>query len=119
MVVRNPLQIKLGSSRSRGFYSIDVEKEYTEIQKGKMPYLVLSLLSESPLRIGLGFNILTLSDRLIDIRPDLATDEYGYSSTLPSLLKDFAKGKLVTYNRSSVKITELGLQFLKHNVKEV
>jgi len=112
------VQVKLGSSSSRGFYSPDIEKEYTEIQEGKMPHTVLGILQRNIVTIELGITELGLSDSLLKVRPDLAVDEYGYSSTLPSLLKDFTKSKLVTLERGKYKITKLGVEFYKNNVQE-
>ncbi len=116
--MRNPIQVKLGSSTFKGFYSMDVEKVYTEIQKDRMPYNVLSILSESTLRVELGMSELSISDNLLSIQPELAVDQYGYSSTLPILLKDFIKGKLVQKSGSKFKITPLGIDFLKNNTRD-
>ena len=41
-----PLNIKLGTKKKGGFYHLDVEKEYTQIQKGRMPELVLQILAD-------------------------------------------------------------------------
>lgn len=109
-------KVKLGTAKTHGFYSINVEKEYTEIHEGKMPHTVLCILSESPVIIGLGLNPLTISDKLLKIRSDLAVDDYGYSTTLPTLLKDFMAGDLVEKVQGKFRITPLGLKFLKENV---
>jgi len=112
------VQVKLGSSKSRGFYSMDIDKPYTEIQANKMPYNVLSILQSDIISREIGVTELTLSDKLLRIQPDLAVDQYGYSSTLPILLKDFIAADLVFKDRNKYRITSLGIEFFKSNIMD-
>lgn len=112
---QTPMMIKLGTKNS-GFYHEGINKEYTELQMDKMPYQVLSILQGDIVTQEIGISTLTLSDRLLKIRPDLAIDDYGYSTTLPILLKDFEKAELVELYRGKVKITPLGIRFSKSNI---
>jgi hypothetical protein len=115
---QTPIMVKLGGNSERGFYP-ETNKPYTEIVKGKMPHNVLSILSNDIISLELGLSELTISDRLLIVQPDLAVDDYGYSTTLPMLLKDFIKGELVEKCKNGkFKITKIGLLFVKHNTKK-
>jgi len=114
--MRTPINVKLGRSNARhGFYKINVEKEYTEIQKNKMTYNVLNAMSNFAMN-ELGMHELTLAERVLEIQPELSHDEYGYLTTLPSLMKDLVAGGLVDYAKNGSRITKLGRKFLENNV---
>jgi len=118
---KTPIKVKLGST-GYGFYNSDTDKEFTTIQKDKMTYNVLTILSaDRGIRLQ-GTIEKKLSDSLLELQPDLAVNDYGESTTLQSLLKDLRKGDLVeendNYQSSKVQITDLGISFLKHNVIE-
>lgn len=123
----SPLNIKLGTSKKGGFYHIDVEKEYTQIQKGRMPELVLQILVDLQKEFPGNFTGFCcknfVSHRLMrtEIGEELKFDEYGYQVSLNSLLKDFLnagliEGKVRMNDWSVVKITSLGEKFLQLNV---
>ena len=123
------VQVKLGTKKSGGFYNFDVEKEYTELQKGRMPHLVLQILADLEKEFPGNFKGFCgkrfISSRLMrsDIGEDLKFDDYGYQVSLNSLLKDFLKagliqGRVRTADWSTVKITSLGKEFLKYNIKD-
>lgn len=123
----SPLNIKLGTSKKGGFYHIDVEKEYTQIQKGRMPELVLQILVDLQKEFPGNFTGFCckkfVSHRLMrtEIGEELKFDEYGYQVSLNSLLKDFLnagliEGKVRMNGWSVVKITPLGKKFLQLNV---
>ena len=73
------------------------------------------ILSESQMTILMGMYFTQLSDKLIDLQPELAVNDYGQSTTLPSLIKDLVDGDLLM-DTQKVQITDLGREFLKHNV---
>ena len=119
------VKVKLGKGNKWGFYSDSVKKDVTEIEKDKMPYNVLDILrnpkSKFEQQEGIAYNI--LNERILSIMPDLKTDDYGESVTLPFLLKDFEKAGLIKikHNRglnTRVKITRIGKQFINENVIE-
>lgn len=117
------VQIKLGSGKSYSFYNIDTNKEYTEIKHGKMPWNILNILNETVGSLKyLGLHELTLTERLLDVQPELTVNEFGESSSLPMLLRDFKKANLVEFigntgrnEYKKIKITKLGIKFLKNN----
>lgn len=116
--MKTPIDVKLGSTKY-GFYHIDVTKNYTEIQKNKMPWHVLSILNGDIYAREMGLHEITLNNYLLEAMPELAIDKWGNSTTLPSLLRDFHKGKLIEYGYGKkIKITELGKKFLQNNVIE-
>jgi len=121
--------IKLGSNKTNGFYNVDSEKEYTELQHGRLPHLVLSILSDLEKEFpynSTGFCCKNfVSNRLLrsDIADELKFDDYGYQVSLNSLLKDFlnaglVQGKVKQNDWARVKITDSGKKFLKYNIKE-
>lgn len=120
----NQVQVKLGSSKSCSFYSTVTKKPYTEIQKDKMPWNILNILANlNPVLTELGYNKISLSNSLLAVQPDLAVNEFGESSSLDVLLRDFVKGELVEMfwkgSRSTtpyIKLTKKGRDFFKYNV---
>lgn len=119
----NPIQIKLGSTKTNSFYKLDTERDFTMIQEGKMTYNTLSILSSTEMIKAFGLLLPDLSDRLLEEQPGLAVnEETGVSTSLKLLIKDLEKGKLISvdYRGSGlspkIKITQLGCCFLKHNV---
>lgn len=119
---QNPVNVKLGHKKHFGFYTPVSNTTYTLVQENKMTHNVLKILTRDDFAVHMGMFYSTLSDYLVDVMPDIAVDEYGYSTTLEMLLKDLEMGELITreYNgRSSCKnkITALGIEFLKRNVK--
>ena len=125
--ITNKVQVKLGSGKRYSFYNIDSDKEYTEIQANKMPWNVLTILDEANDALKhFGMHEMTLTERLLDVQPELAVNEHGESSSLSILLRDFIKGNLVELTNpgasrseyKKVKLTKLGKEFLTHNVLE-
>lgn len=125
--MNTPINVKLGSKH--GFWNDeDVTKEYTEIQEGRMPHLVLSellrLKKEYPTNLT-GFCGLTKLSKMLslsNIADELKFDDYGYQVSLDIMLKDLKKAKLIegyVGNKSyaTVKITDLGIKFLQNNTK--
>lgn len=121
------VQVKLGTKKSGGFYKVDCEKEYTELQKGRMPHLVLQILADLEKEFPGNFKGFCgksfISHRLMrsDIGEELKFDSYGYQVSLNLLLKDFlsaglVEGRVRTNDWSTVKITKLGKEFLKNNI---
>jgi len=126
--MRNPIKVKLGYKN--GFWNDeDVNKEYTEILEGRMPYLVLKelldLKEQFPGNVT-GFCGKDKLSRMLmrsDIADELKFDDFGYQVSLDLMLKGLKKGKLVQgyvgkSNWATVKITDLGIEFLKNNVIE-
>ncbi len=111
----NPINVKLGKGNKHGFYHDDVTKAYTEINEGKMPHIVLQILKDAG---QFGIHEIQLNQKLMALRPDLATDQYGYSKTLPLLERDFVKGALMENRKGNYStLTPLGSSFLANNVR--
>ena len=114
-ILNNPIDVKLGKGNKHGFYHDDVAKDYTEINEGKMPHIVLQILEEAG---QFGIHEVQLNQKLTNLRPDLVTDQYGYSKTLPMLERDFEKGALIEHRKGNyTTLTPLGKSFLAHNVR--
>lgn len=117
--MRTPIQVKLGTGNvKRGFYSNDVAKAYTEIQEDKIAHNTLKSLARDNITIGIGLLESQLHNLVTTAQPELSTDTYGYSTTLPSLIKDLEEGNLVEVSRNPTKfkITAVGVDFLNNNV---
>ncbi len=111
----NPINVKLGKGNKHGFYHDDVSKTYTEINEGKMPHTVLDILKNGG---QMGVHEIALNSNLTTVRPDLATDDYGYSKTLPILMRDFEKAGLIETSKTNyTTLTSLGQAFFAHNVR--
>lgn len=126
--MRNPIKVKLGSKN--GFWhDEDVNKEYTEILEDRMPHLVLKELLDLKTQFPGNVTGFCGKDKLSrmlmrsDIADELKFDNFGYQVSLDMMLKDLKKGKLIEgyvgkSNWATVKITDLGIEFLKNNVIE-
>ena len=115
----NPINVKLGQKVNRGFYNNDTSKEYTQIIENKVAYNLLSVLSKDTMRINLGVYHQVVHNEIHELQPDLSWKDQEVK-TLNSLLHDFVEGGLVdaSYRKGlgNIKITPLGIQFLKNNV---
>lgn len=119
-----PINVKLGHKKHFGFYTPATKTSYTLIQENKMTHNVLKILTEDRFRIHMGMIYATISDNLVEMMPDIAVDDYGHSTTLEMLLKDLEMGELITreytgFGSCKNKITPLGMEFLKRNIKRV
>lgn len=99
------------------WYHNATAKNYTEVQEGKTPHVLLDILKENKYA-GRMSPKLSLNNEILDQRPDLVTDEYGEWVSFDRLLSSLENGKLVECSGTNWEITPMGEQFLKNNIIE-
>lgn len=110
----NQVHVSLSRGKGQGFYP-ETDKDFTEIQEGKLPWNVLDIIINESMSKDYGMHRGRIHEMALYRQPELATDEWGESKSVDTLLKDFMRGGLIKDNYGKYAITKTGEQFFKYN----